>query len=89
MDYPSLFRHTTDNAPYAYQHHLAVQPWPDVLNVPTGLGKTAAVNLAWLWKRGWRRPGMNEIVLTGCANTPLANYLKALGVLRLLATQHP
>lgn len=32
---------------------------------------------------------MNEIVLVGCTPTPLANYLKALGVLRLLASRHP
>lgn len=32
---------------------------------------------------------MNEIVLAGCAPTPLANYLKALGVLRLLSAKHP
>lgn len=29
----------------------------------------------------------NEIVLDGCTTTPLANYLKALGVLRLLSEQ--
>lgn len=32
---------------------------------------------------------MNEIILTGCTPTPLANYLKALGVLRLLSAKHP
>jgi CRISPR-associated protein Csx17 len=32
---------------------------------------------------------INQIVLAGCAPTPLANYLKALGVLRLLSTHHP
>lgn len=32
---------------------------------------------------------MNEIVLAGCTATPLANYLKALGVLRLLSVQYP
>lgn len=32
---------------------------------------------------------MNRIVLAGCTATPLANYLKALGVLRLLASRHP
>jgi len=32
---------------------------------------------------------INEIVLAGCTPTPLANYLKALGVLRLLSEQHP
>lgn len=32
---------------------------------------------------------MNEITLTGCTPTPLASYLKALGVLRLLAAKYP
>ena len=30
---------------------------------------------------------MNEIILSGCTPTPLANYLKALGVFRLVAEQ--
>jgi CRISPR-associated protein Csx17 len=30
---------------------------------------------------------MNEIILAGCTPTPLANYLKALGVFRLVAEQ--
>ena len=37
--------------PYPYQTRLAVDPWPDVLEVPTGMGKTYAVVLAWLYKR--------------------------------------
>lgn len=32
---------------------------------------------------------MNDIVLDGCTPTPLANYLKALGVLRLLSSKYP
>ena len=32
---------------------------------------------------------MNDIVLDGCTPTPLANYLKALGVLRLLSVRDP
>lgn len=32
---------------------------------------------------------MNEIALAGCTATPLASYLKSLGVLRLLASRHP
>jgi CRISPR-associated protein Csx17 len=32
---------------------------------------------------------MNEVVLSGCTPTPLAGYLKALGVLRLLAAKYP
>jgi CRISPR-associated endonuclease/helicase Cas3 len=37
--------------PYDYQRRLAREPWPELLDIPTGLGKTAAVVLAWLWKR--------------------------------------
>jgi CRISPR-associated endonuclease/helicase Cas3 len=39
--------------PFAYQERLALEPWPELLDVPTGMGKTAAVIMAWLWKRGW------------------------------------
>ena len=45
-------RATGGHAPYPYQVRLALQDsWPDVLNVPTGLGKTAAVALAWVYRR--------------------------------------
>src|SRR5690554_212257 len=37
--------------PYPYQERLATEPWPSLVDVPTGLGKTAAVTLAWLFKR--------------------------------------
>lgn len=37
--------------PFPYQERLATEPWPDLLKVPTGLGKTAGVVLAWLYKR--------------------------------------
>ena len=36
--------------PYSYQQALAERNWPDILVAPTGLGKTAAVMLAWAWK---------------------------------------
>ena len=39
-----------DISPYAYQKALANRNWPDALIAPTGLGKTAAVVLAWAWK---------------------------------------
>lgn len=39
------------DAPYPYQKQLATGAWPDVLNIPTGMGKTAAVTLAWLYRR--------------------------------------
>ena len=55
--FDSFFRAATGFDPYPYQRKLALEPWPDALDVPTGLGKTAAVTLAWLWKRGWREGG--------------------------------
>ena len=37
--------------PYPYQRALAQEPWPAIVKIPTGMGKTAAVVLAWLYKR--------------------------------------
>ncbi|MEK8090357.1 type I-G CRISPR-associated helicase/endonuclease Cas3g [Thermithiobacillus plumbiphilus] len=52
MEYEALFRKATGlQAPYPYQVKLAKEPWPDTLDIPTGLGKTAAVMLAWYYKR--------------------------------------
>lgn len=52
MDYNDFFKQATKlDATYPYQEKLGCQPWPDFLEIPTGLGKTAAVVLAWLYKR--------------------------------------
>ncbi len=40
-----------DDGPYPYQEKLATESWPELLDIPTGLGKTAAVVLAWIHKR--------------------------------------
>lgn len=53
-NYKIFFQQATKLAdePYSYQEALAVNgPLPDLLEIPTGMGKTAAVILAWLWKR--------------------------------------
>ncbi len=61
MEYRDFFNEAYGNSvdpdfgSYNYQRRLAEAAWPDLLDVPTGMGKTAAVVLAWLWKRGWRR----------------------------------
>ena len=52
MGYGEFFQGVSGiSAPYPYQRRLAEEPWPELLEVPTGLGKTAAVVLAWLYKR--------------------------------------
>jgi len=61
MSYADFFKRATRTVEqpdglkaFPYQCHLAERPWPELLDVPTGMGKTAAVVLVWLWKRGWR-----------------------------------
>lgn len=61
MSYTDFFKRATRTEeqpdglkPFPYQCCLGKRPWPELLDVPTGMGKTAAVMLAWLWKRGWR-----------------------------------
>jgi len=45
------FLRATGDPPHRYQRDLAEAPdWPDVLDAPTGSGKTAVV-LLWLWRR--------------------------------------
>ncbi|MGH8644134.1 MAG: type I-G CRISPR-associated helicase/endonuclease Cas3g [Gammaproteobacteria bacterium] len=61
MTYDAFFREAQlGAAPFPYQQRLALEDWPELLDVPTGLGKTAAVTLAWAWKRGLRTDGNRE-----------------------------
>jgi CRISPR-associated endonuclease/helicase Cas3 len=46
------FHQATLHSPYHYQARVALEgAMPGLLHVPTGLGKTAAAILAWLWRR--------------------------------------
>ncbi len=49
MDFDAFFTQVTGNAPFPYQRRLATdESLPQLLNAPTGAGKTVAVILAWL-----------------------------------------
>jgi CRISPR-associated endonuclease/helicase Cas3 len=37
--------------PYPYQVSLSESAWPDLIKIQTGMGKTAGIILAWLYKR--------------------------------------
>ncbi len=58
-DFISFFRRATKDEdhkegiePFPYQVRLAIEKeLPEMLNIPTGLGKTAAVVLSWIWRR--------------------------------------
>jgi len=39
------------HAPFPYQVRIAEEQWPGLLKIPTGLGKTSAIGLAWAYKR--------------------------------------
>ena len=98
MHFTDLFRTATGHAhPFPYQQALAdAEHWPNLLQIPTGLGKTAAISLAWLYKRGWRRGGrtgptdestprrliwcLPMRVLVEQTQSNLTTWLKALGI---------
>jgi CRISPR-associated endonuclease/helicase Cas3 len=45
-----------EHSPFPYQFRLATEEWPDILRIPTGLGKTAGVVLAWMYKQIEQNP---------------------------------
>lgn len=50
--FAEFFRAATGQSPFPYQRRLAESAeWPARIEVPTGLGKTLAVVMAWLWRR--------------------------------------
>ncbi len=51
MEFSTFFRDLTGNDPFPYQSRLGEGAWPELMEIPTGLGKTAAVIVAWLYKR--------------------------------------
>lgn len=57
MEFDEFFRIATSSddeagfSPFPYQHRLGTEPFPTLLDIPTGLGKTAAITIAWLYKR--------------------------------------
>lgn len=52
MIFADFFRRATGTAPYGFQSAFAELPkLPDLLEAPTGSGKTAMAVLGWLWRR--------------------------------------
>jgi CRISPR-associated endonuclease/helicase Cas3 len=52
MNFDDFFLSATGTAPYAYQRAFAsAAVFPDLLEAPTGSGKTATAVLGWLWRR--------------------------------------
>ncbi len=52
MDFATFFERATGFRPFPWQGRLAgSSPLPETISVPTGMGKTAAAVLGWLWRR--------------------------------------
>lgn len=61
MTFSEFFFRATGNQPFPYQARLAeTTELPEVLEVPTGGGKTAFAVLAWLWRRRFAAPEVRE-----------------------------
>jgi CRISPR-associated endonuclease/helicase Cas3 len=60
-DFGHFFYTATGFAPYQWQTRVAMDGLPEVLNVPTGFGKTEGSSLAWAWRR----------LVKGCGDEPL------------------
>jgi CRISPR-associated endonuclease/helicase Cas3 len=51
-NFSQWFKQATGNEPYPYQTRFAWEPTlPELVDVPTGMGKTAMAVLGWLWRR--------------------------------------
>jgi CRISPR-associated endonuclease/helicase Cas3 len=55
QEFLKFFQAATGHAPYKWQQLIANEGLPDVLPVPTGLGKTEGAALAWAWALKERR----------------------------------
>jgi CRISPR-associated endonuclease/helicase Cas3 len=68
MTFDQFFQRAAGIAPYAYQRTFAEAPTlPDLLEAPTGSGKTATAVLGWLWRRRYgteaqRREGGRRLI---------------------------
>jgi CRISPR-associated endonuclease/helicase Cas3 len=51
-EFAKIFEKATGTKPFPYQERLALEvPGPSLVSIPTGLGKTAAAVIAWVWRR--------------------------------------
>jgi CRISPR-associated endonuclease/helicase Cas3 len=48
--YKEFFLKVKGKNAFPFQMELGEQPWPELLEIPTGLGKTAGVIIAWIYK---------------------------------------
>ncbi len=51
-DFNNFFKNATNFEPYDFQRKFACDiELPDIINIPTGLGKTECIIIGWLWRK--------------------------------------
>ena len=51
-DFNDFFKNATNFEPYDFQRKFACDiELPDIINIPTGLGKTECIIIGWLWRK--------------------------------------
>ncbi|MEQ8453251.1 MAG: CRISPR-associated helicase Cas3' [Sandaracinaceae bacterium] len=61
MTFEQFFERATGHPPFPFQSAMArCERLPDVLEAPTGAGKTATAVLVWLWRRREASPAIRE-----------------------------
>ena len=64
-DFDNFFKKATNFEPYDFQRKFACDiELPDIINIPTGLGKTECMIIGWLWRKS------SENRLQSNTNTP-------------------
>lgn len=66
MSFDAYFRGATGFGPLPWQRDMAASGLPEVLSVPTGLGKTEGAVLAWSWRRRQRTDPVEPRHLVYC-----------------------
>jgi CRISPR-associated endonuclease/helicase Cas3 len=65
-DFVKFFREATGFRPYSWQICVAIEGIPEILPIPTGLGKTEGSVLAWAWRRRFAYTEGEPIHLVYC-----------------------
>lgn len=67
MKFEEFFFQATNNRPYEYQTRLAdADELPEILEIPTGCGKTDAAIIMWMWRRLHKCPNKTPRRLVYC-----------------------
>lgn len=65
-EFDAFFKQAAGFDPYEWQRQIALNGLPEILPVPTGLGKTEGATLAWAWRRTVQEDKAEPLHLVYC-----------------------